>query len=64
MNPNTSSNTASLLGAIRGPVLLITIGILFAIDHAGGVGVGRTWPALLIVAGLFKLAEHMVVKNS
>ena len=60
MNPNN----VSLLSAIRGPVLLITLGALFAIDYAGGVSVGRTWPALLIVVGLFKLAEHMAVKNS
>jgi hypothetical protein len=52
------------LGALRGPVLLITLGALFAIDYAGGVSVSRTWPALLIVVGLFKLAEHMAVKNS
>ena len=60
MNPNTGS----LLSAIRGPVLLITLGVLFAIDYAGGVSVSRTWPALLIVVGLFKLAEHAAVKNS
>jgi hypothetical protein len=57
-------NTGSLLSAIRGPVLLITLGVLFAIDYAGGVSVSRTWPALLIVVGLFKLAEHSAVKNS
>jgi hypothetical protein len=59
---NGSSGT--LLSAMRGPVLVITLGVLFAIDYAGGVGVGRTWPALLIVVGLFKLAEHMAAKNS
>jgi uncharacterized protein YaaW (UPF0174 family) len=59
-----NGNNGSLLGAMRGPVLLITLGVLFAIDYAGGVSVGRTWPALLIVAGLFKLAEHVAVKNS
>ena len=59
-----NGNSASLLTALRGPVLLITLGTLFAIDYAGGVGVGRTWPALLIVVGLFKLAEHMAVKSS
>jgi uncharacterized protein YaaW (UPF0174 family) len=57
-------NTVTLLSAVRGPVLLITLGVLFAIDYAGGVSVGRTWPALLIVVGLFKLAEHVAVKNS
>jgi hypothetical protein len=59
-----NGNSGSLLGAIRGPVLLITLGVLFAIDYAGGVSVGRTWPALLIIVGLFKLAEHMAAKNS
>jgi hypothetical protein len=59
-----TGNSGSLLGAIRGPVLLITLGALFAIDYAGGVSVGRTWPALLIVVGLFKLAEHMAARNS
>jgi len=59
-----NGNSAPLLTALRGPVLLITLGVLFAIDYAGGVSVGRTWPALLIVVGLFKLAEHMAVKSS
>ena len=64
MNGNSGPNSGSLLGALRGPVLLITLGTLFAIDYAGGVSAWRTWPALLIVVGLFKLAEHMAVKNS
>ena len=58
-----NGNSGSLLTATRGPVLLITLGVLFAIDYAGGISVGRTWPALLIVVGLFKLAEHMAAKN-
>jgi uncharacterized protein YaaW (UPF0174 family) len=59
-----NGTSGSLLGAMRGPVLVITLGVLFAIDYAGGASVGRTWPALLIVVGLFKLAEHVAVKNS
>jgi hypothetical protein len=47
----------SLLVAIRGPVLLMMLGILLTIDHFGPFGFGRTWPALLIVFGLFKLFE-------
>jgi hypothetical protein len=46
-----------LLGAIRGPVLLITLGILLTVDHFGPLPFYRTWPALLIVFGLFKLFE-------
>ena len=50
--------TPRFLCAIRGPVLLITLGVLLAIDHFGTVSFGRTWPVLLIVFGLFKLAER------
>ncbi|MGH9513066.1 MAG: B-box zinc finger protein [Terriglobales bacterium] len=38
-----------------GPVWLITIGGLFLIESFGGPGFGRTWPVLLLVAGLTKL---------
>lgn len=59
-----NGNNGSLAVAVRGPILLITLGVLFAIDYAGGMSVGRTWPALLIIFGLLKLAEHAAVKNS
>jgi len=49
--------SGSLLCAIRGPVMLITLGALLALDQMGPVSFSRTWPALLIVFGLFKLAE-------
>jgi hypothetical protein len=48
-----------LLSAIRGPVILITLGSLIAIDHAGGLRFSRTWPILIIMFGLLKLAEYM-----
>ena len=46
--------------AIRGPIILITIGTLFAIDHFGPYGFGSTWPVLLIVIGVLKLCEMML----
>ena len=46
--------------AVRGPILLITIGVLFAIDHAGGLPFERTWPAIIIVIGVLKLLERAV----
>jgi hypothetical protein len=49
---------ASLLRAIRGPVMLVTLGTLFLVDHSGGIGFGRTWPVLLIVLGILRLAEY------
>ena len=48
----------NFLCAIRGPILMITLGVLLSIDQFGGVSFARTWPVLLIVFGLFKLAER------
>ncbi len=44
-----------------GPVVLITIGVLFLLDqmgHASWMEFGYTWPALLIVIGLVMLLSH------
>ena len=56
MNP---SNNPSLLRSIRGPVMLVTLGTLFLIDHSGGMGFGRTWPVLLIVLGVMWLGDYL-----
>ena len=47
----------NFLCAVRGPVMMITLGVLLAIDQLGAYSFGRTWPVLLILFGLFKLAE-------
>ena len=52
-------NNASLFCAVRGPLMLIILGTLMAIDHAGGMRFSRTWPVLIIVFGVLKLAEYM-----
>lgn len=49
-----------LAQAVRGPVLLITVGILFAMHQAGTISFARTWPLILIVLGFMKLIERMV----
>ena len=43
--------------AIRGPVLLITLGVLFEFQQSGGLPFWKTWPFLLIVIGVMKLIE-------
>lgn len=48
-----------LFCAIRGPVMLITLGSLLAIDHNGGIRFVRIWPVLIIVFGILKLAEYL-----
>ncbi len=40
------------VGAVTGPLLLITLGVLFAVQEAGGFRFRETWPVLLIVYGV------------
>lgn len=44
--------------AIRGPIILITVGTLFAMDHFTPYGFHQTWPVLLIVVGLLSLIRR------
>lgn len=56
--------TPGVLCAVRGPVMLITLGVLLSMDHLGTVSFARTWPVLLIVFGIFKLAERSGARSS
>jgi hypothetical protein len=58
-SPPPSGPAHPLMRALTGPLLLTTLGVLLAIDYSGGITFGRTWPVLLIVFGLCKMAEHM-----
>ena len=49
--------------AVRGPIMLITVGTLFAIHQAGGIPVWRTWPLILIVVGVMKLIERLFTQG-
>ena len=49
----------ALLLAVRGPVMLVTLGLLMAADQLDRMSFSRTWPVLLILMGLFKLGEHL-----
>ncbi|MFB3829449.1 MAG: hypothetical protein ACE15B_21950 [Bryobacteraceae bacterium] len=50
-----NGGSAGLVRAIRGPVTLIALGVLFAMDHFTGYRFAQTWPALLIVYGVLTL---------
>ena len=54
---NATSN--SLIQAIRGPIMLITLGSLVAADYFGIYGFSRTWPLLIIMFGVLKLLEKI-----
>jgi hypothetical protein len=56
------NDVSSFIQAIRGPIMLITLGALVAIDYAGIYGFWRTWPILIIVFGLLKLLERASAK--
>jgi len=47
-----------LVCALRGPVTLITLGVLFALNNFTPYGFGETWPVLLIVFGLLSLMRR------
>lgn len=48
-----------------GPAILITIGAIFLVsEFFPGWGVGKTWPVILIVIGLARLAESILAQKS
>jgi hypothetical protein len=49
----------SLGRAVRGPIMLLLIGVLFACDHFTEYNIGRTWPLVLIVFGLLLLLTRV-----
>ncbi len=51
--------TNSYVRAIRGPILLITLGGLMLVDHGGSYSFWRTWPVLLVVLGVMILLERV-----
>jgi hypothetical protein len=50
-----NDQSRQLMRAISGPVILITIGVLFMIDRFTEFRFSQTWPVLLIVIGILKL---------
>src|ERR1022692_454980 len=55
MNGN---NSYTVIRAIRGPITLITLGVLFALQNFTRFGFDQTWPVLLIVFGLLSLMQR------
>jgi hypothetical protein len=56
------NDISGVIQAVRGPIMLITLGSLVAIDYAGIYGFWRTWPVLIIIFGLLKLLERATAK--
>jgi hypothetical protein len=54
MNPDYGA----LIHALRGPVLLITVGFLFVLNNFTRFRIHDTWPAILIVLGALSLISY------
>ena len=54
-----SSNERPLVCAIRGPIMMIAVGTLFALAQFTPYRFHQTWPVLLIVLGLLKLLDRV-----
>jgi hypothetical protein len=52
-------NSANVVQAARGPILLITLGALMVIDYHTPFSFSHTWPVLIIVFGILKLLERV-----
>ena len=52
------SREPSIVRAIRGPITLITVGVLFAFNNFTPYSFDKTWPVLLIVFGLLSLLKR------
>ncbi len=58
-------SSVDFIRAVRGPVLLIILGLLFVAEYYGGqYPFYKTWPVLLIVYGVLKLLEHLAPDRS
>jgi membrane-bound ClpP family serine protease len=44
--------------SLTGPVILITLGVVFLVDQfVPGWGISKTWPVLLVVIGVVRLLD-------
>ncbi len=57
-----NSSKAQMIAAMRGPLMLITLGVLFLLDYSGGYPFYKTFPVLLIVFGVLKLLERLAAQ--
>ncbi len=58
-----NQDSAAFLRAVKGPVIMITVGVLFALDNFTSLSFGRTWPVLLVIAGLLNLSKSNYRKD-
>ena len=52
------NNSYLLIRAARGPLMLITLGVLTSLHRFQDISFTKTWPVLLILLGVMKLLER------
>ena len=57
-SPNRALRMAETVSRLILPMLVVSTGLLFLADYHHGWQLADTWPILLIVWGLGKVAEH------
>ena len=57
------NNAWLLVRAVRGPLLLMTLGGLLLLHRFEDISFTKTWPVLLIVLGLMKLFERVALHS-
>jgi hypothetical protein len=55
-----NGSNASIVRAIRGPLILITVGVLFVLNNFTWFQFDKSWPILLIVIGLLSILKRGV----
>jgi hypothetical protein len=55
-----ASRFSLYMQAVRGPLLLITLGVLCSLHEADLVSFRYTWPVLIIMVGLLVLIERAI----
>lgn len=56
-------NSGALFCAVRGPLVLMTLGALLTVHKFGGMSFWVSWPILIIVLGVLKLLEMMAARS-
>ena len=53
-----------LIRRLRGPAFLLLIGVMALLQEWGDFGFSRSWPLLLILAGVMSLAERAALAQA
>ncbi|MEN6606684.1 MAG: DUF5668 domain-containing protein [Bryobacteraceae bacterium] len=59
-----NNNWQGLIRVLRGPILLITLGVLFLVGQTTMHSIWRTWPVFLIMYGVLKLLERITARET